>query len=320
MMMKNKWYKQPKGPRLSKSFSSFRKEIQYSPNLNMFLQDIQLGIMPIGGESDRAPKFAVEIRGGPSDKPHVLAILESLTRRYQHNWHSQPPLDELLIDAVKAIVLELVWEGRSVHKIFWDEKNDGVYRLHAFAYQWLFRVFGRYTRILPEAHWHPDENIYDVSTETDIWDIMMPKKLGGYQGHRAMLKKLARCPDIVPAILKNTVSLHEWPKHFNAKHYAQEVKLYVARATKRWGWNQRDYNSENWNEFYGMYRSVTLKWAQACLREHIIKELNQLFLRLQIDAEIVVGGLLTAWEILRIRKQMCEGKISFIKAYEKCLV
>ena len=69
-----------------------------------------------------------------------------------------------------------------------------------------------------------------------------------------------------------------------------------------------------------MYRSVTLKWAQACMREHIIKELNQLFLRLQIDAEIVVKGLPTAWEILRIRKQMCEGKISFIKAFEKCLV
>ena len=148
----------------------------------------------------------------------------------------------------------------------------------------------------------------------------MPKKLGGYRGHRAMLKKLLRFPDIVPSFLLHKVNPHEWPTNFNTEHFAQETKLFIARATERWGWNQRDYNSENWNEFYGMYRSVTLKWAQACMREHIIKELNQLFLRLQIDAEIAVKGLPTAWEILRIRKQMCEGKISFIKAFEKCLV
>ena len=230
------------------------------------------------------------------------------------------PLKKLLNDAVAAIALELVWEGRSVHKIFWDERNNGVYRLHEFAYQWLFRIFGRYIRRIPEEYRHFDEKRYDSMKVKDIWDIVMPEKLGGYQGHRAMLKKLLRFPDLVPSFLIHTVSPHEWPKNFSPKNYAREIKLFVGKATSRWGWNQRDYNSENWNEFYGMYRSVTLKWAQACLREHIIKELNQLLRRLQIDAEIVVKGLPSAWEILRIRQQMCEGKISFIKAFEKCLV
>ena len=320
MMMKNKYHKRSKGPHLSKSFSSLEKETEHNLHLDMFLKDIRLGIMPIGGESDRAPNFSVEIRGGPIDEPRVLAILESLNRRYQHNWYSQPALEKLLSDAVEAIVFELVWEGRSVHKIFWDKRNDGVYRLHAFAYQWLFRGFGKYIRILPQTHWHSDDKIYDVSTKKDVWDIVMPKKLGGYQGHRAMLKKLAQFPDLAPSFLIHKVNPYEWSTYFNTKHYAQETKLFVARATERWGWSQRDYNSENWNEFYGMYRSVTLKWAQACLREHIIKELNQLFQRLQIDAEIVVRGLPTAWEILRIQKQMCEGKISLIEAFEKCLV
>lgn len=319
MMMKNKRHKRLKGPRLSKSFSSLGEEVQHNLHLDMFLEDIRLWIMPIGGESDHVPNFSVEIDDRNSAEPRVIAILESLTRRYQQNWYSQPPLEKLLSDAVKAIALELAWEGRSVHKIFWDKKN-GIYRLHRFAYQWLFRVFGRYIRILPQTHWHPDDKIYDVITEKDIWDIVMPKKLGSYQGHRAMLKKLIRFTDLAPSFLIHKVNPYEWPKYFNAKHYAQETKIFVARATERWGWNQRDYNSENWNEFYGMYRSITLKWAQAYLREYIIKELNQLFQRLQIDAEIVVRGLPTAWEILKIRKQMCEGKISFIEAFKKCLV
>ncbi len=318
--MKPKSHKRLKTPRVAKSFSKLREEVNHNLNLSMFLEDARLGIMPIGGESDHAPNFSVEIQGKDSDEPRVVAILESLVRRYEYNRYSRQPLKKLLSDAVEAIVLELVWEGRSVRKIFWDKENNGVYRLHAFAYQWLLRVFGRYTRILPQTHRHPHDKPYDSITETDIWDIVMPEKLGGYRGHRAMLKKLVRFPDLVPSFLKYTVSVQEWPTNFNTKHYAQETKLFIARATERWGWSQRDYNSENWNEFYGMYRSITLKWAQACLREYIIKELNQLFLRLQIDAEIVVKGLPTAWEILRIRKQMCEGKISFIKAFEKCLV
>ncbi len=320
MMIKNKWYKQPKGPRLSKSFSSLGKEIQRNLHLDMFLKDTRLGIMPIGGKSDHVPNFSVEIDGENSNESRMITILESLTRRYQYNRYSQPPLAELLSDVVEAIALELVWEGRSVHKIFWDESDDGVYRLHTFAYQWLFRVFGKYIRILPQTHWHPDDKIYDVSKKKNVWDIVMPKNLGGYRGHRVMLKKLIRFPDLAPSFLLHKVNSNEWPTYFNTKHYVQETKLFVARATERWGWSQRDCNSENWNEFYSMYRSVTLKWAQACLREHIFSELNQLFRRLDIEAEIVVRGLPTSSEILKIRQQMCEGKISFIEAFKKCLV
>ena len=318
--MRHNSYKRLKTPRVAKSFSKLREEVNHNLNLSMFIENTRLWIMPIGGESDHVPNFAVKIQGKHSDEPRVLAILESLTRRYQQKWYSRPPLEKLLSDAVEAIALELVWEGRSVRKIFWDKRNNGVYRLHKFAYQWLFRVFGRYIRILPQTHRHLHDKPHDSITETNIWDIVMPEKLGGYQGHRAMLKKLVRFPDIVPSFLVHTVSQHEWPTDFSAKHYARESKLFVARTTAEWGWNQRDYSSENWSEFYSMYRSVTLKWAQACMREHIFSELNQLFRRLDIEAEILVRGLPTAWEILRIRKQMCEGKISFIEAFKKCLV
>ncbi|MDE0425298.1 MAG: hypothetical protein OXN25_10545 [Candidatus Poribacteria bacterium] len=318
--MRHKSHKRLKTPRVAKSFSKLREEVNHNLNLSMFLEDARFGIMPIGGESDYAPNFAVEIHGRNSDEPRVLAILESLTRSYQPNWYSQRPIKKLLSDVAEVIASELVWEGRSVRKIFWDEKDGGVYRLHNFAYQWLFRAFGRYIRILPQTYRHPDDKIYDTISDKDTWDIVMPKKLGGYRRHRAMLKKLLRFPDIIPSFLKYTVSVHEWPTNFNAKHYAQETKLFIARATERWGWNQRDSNLENWSEFYSFYRTLTLNWAQAHLREHIVKELNQLFRRLDIEAEIVVKGLPTASEILRIRKQMCEGKISFMEAFKKCLV
>ena len=102
----------------------------------------------------------------------------------------------------------------------------------------------------------------------------------------------------------------EWTTYFSNELYRREMELFVAKATARLGWHMRNSGLKIWTEFYAMYRFVTLDWAKACMREHITDELNQLFRRLHIEAEIVVEGLPTAQEILKIRQQMCEGKIS----------
>lgn len=318
--MKNKFNKRLKLPRIAKSLSNLTEKVNRNPNLSMFLQDIQLGIMPIGGESDRVPDFAVDLQVGPNDEPRVLAILESLPRRYQYGGYSWRNLEKLLSEAVEKFALELVWTGCSVHRIFWDEKGEGVYRLQNFTHEWLFRAFGKYIWIIPKTSRHLYDKAYSVVPAKDIWDIVMPKALGGYQGYRGMLRNFARFPDVAPLFFMDQLSKQEWSTNFDPQLHKRERAFFVAKVTKRWGWNQRDSNLENWNEFYDFYRTLTLTWAQACLREHIVNELNQLFQRLDIEAEIVVKGLPTAWEILKIRQQMCEGKISFIEAFEKCLV
>ena len=316
--MRKKYSNQLKGPCIAKGFSNLGEEVDRNPNLSMFLQDIQLAIMPIGSESDRVPDFSVEIQGNPDDEPRVIAILESLPRRYgsgRYSWHN---LKELLSDIVQKYVLELVCEGRSVHKIVRDEKDGRIYRLHNFTYQWLFRVFGKYIWIIPKADRSLWDKAWDRFPEKDIWDITMPKELGGYRDCRAMLKKLARYPDL--PFLMGRVSIQEGAANFTPQLYVREIEIFVAKILKRWGWNRRDRKLEDRTEFYWNYRNVTMQWAQACMREHIINELNQLFQRLHIEAKIVVTGLPTAQEILEIRRQMCEGNISFIDAFNKCSV
>ena len=313
--MRDKYSKQLKGPRIAKYFSSLGEKVECNPNLSMFLDDIQLTIMPIGGESDRAPDFSVEIRGNPDDEPSVIAILESLPRRYGFDRYSWRNLEELLIETVKKFALELVCEGRSVHKIVRDEKNGRIYRLHNFTYQWLFRFFGKYIWTIPKEDRRQWNKTWDSHPEKDMWDIVMPKELGSYRGYRAMLRKLARCPNTTLPLI-NKVSIQEWSAYFNPQLYAREIEIFVAKIMTRWGWNQRDYNLEYRTEFYWNYRSVTMQWAQAYMREHIVNELNQLFQRLNIEAEIVVKGLPTARKILEIRQKMCEGQISFDDAFD----
>jgi len=317
---KNKYQRRLKAPRVAKYFSSLSEDVRHNLNLSMFLDDICLGIMPIGGESSMCPNYSVEIHGNSEHEPQVLAILESLPRRYQHNWYRTMDLKKLLSKSVEKFSRELTWHGRSVHKIFWDERDGGIYRLHAFTYKWLIRVFGKYIRMIPKNGHLESGKSYVSITEKDIWDIVMPKELGGYKGHRAILKKLPKFSQIVPSFLMDEVSQQKWSAYFNVKNYEKEVNLFVAKTTTRWGWNRRDYRLENRTEFYWNYRRLTLRWAQACLREHIIRELNQLFRRLQIDAEIVVKGLPTAREILKTQQQMCEGKITFDEASKKCSI
>ena len=327
--MRNKVNKRFKISHIGKLLSSLENKYDRSLSLGMFREDVRLGIMPIGGESDRVPDFAVEIQGSSDNQNRAIAILEGPPNIYGN--YRADSLEKLLVDVVDILVGTLLEYGRSVHKIAKIKENGETYRLHNFLCQHFLRGFGGYIQIIPKE----DRNFaykgypilpglwnkaYVIIPKRDIWTITMPKKLGGYRGYRAMLKNLARFPEVAPPFLMDQLSNQEWSTSFDPQLHERERAFFVAKATKQWGWNQRDYNSENWNEFYGMYRSITLKWAQACLREHIIKELNQLLLRLQIDAKIVVKGLPTAWEILRIRKQMCEGKISFIEAFKKCLV
>lgn len=327
--MRNKFNKRFKIPHIGKLLSSLGNQYDRSLSLGMFREDVRLGIMPIGRESDRVPDFTVEIQGNSNHKNRAIVILEGPPNVYgNYRWDS---LEELLTDVVDILVGTLLEYGRSVHKIAKIKENGETYRLHNFLCQHFLRGFGGYIQIIPKE----DRNfaykdylilpclwnkVLVIIPKKDIWAIAMPKELGGYRGYRAMIKNLARFPDVAPPFFMDQLSEQEWDTNFDPQLHERERAFFVAKTTKRWGWEQRDYNSENWNEFYGMYRSVTLKWAQAYLREHIVKELNQLFQRLQIDAEIVVRGLPTAWEILKIRQQMCEGKISFIKAFEKCLV
>ena len=315
--MRSESHEQLKVPRAAMHFPSLSEEADRNTNVGMFVQDVPLAVMPIGGESLQSPDFSVTIQGGPEHTTRVTAMLKSLTSTDWDDWRN---LEALLSDSVEQLARNLAWHGRAIHEIIRDEANGEARLLHGFTPRRLFRIFGGYIQIVPKADRGIWEKYCVIIPEKDIWDITMPKRLGGYQGYRAMLRKLARCPDPAPPFLMDRVSRQEWPVYFNFQLNVREIETFVAKIMKRWGWNHWDNNLEYRTEFYWNYRNITLKWAHAYMREHIINELNQLFQRLHIEAKIVVTGLPTARKILEIRQQMYEGKISFDDAFKACSV
>ena len=306
-----------KAPRVAKYFPSLEEKVGFNTNVSMFVEDVHLTVMPIGGKSRLTPNFSVDIQAIPDHQTRAITILESLTDRARYIRHN---LEKLLSTLVQDIARELARNGRSVHEIVQDEENDGEYRLYSFTSQRLFRVFGRYIQIIPKADRSLWKKAYVIIPERYIWDIAMPKELGGCRGYRALLRKLARFEHPSPKFWIDDLSKLDWSGSFDSQRYLRETEISCATIMERWGWNQRDYSQRNCTEFYLVHRTLQFKWALAVIREHIMHELNRLFQRLNIEAKIVMKGLPTASEILAIRQQMSEGDISFMEALDACSV
>jgi len=295
-------------------FPSLREEGVRNSNVRMFTDDIQLSVMPIGGKPHKATGFTVEVKGGVENVKRATVILKSLTR---HHGQGQA---ELLSDAVEEVARQLAWHGRAVHEIVRDEEDREACRLHSFTSRRLFHAFGRYIQIIPKADRDFWGKSYVIVPEKDIWEVAMPRVLGGYRGYRAILWWLARFRHLGPSFFQDGLSQQTWPAHYDFQRYVRETKFFEAKITARWGWNQRDFSQSNWTEFYIFYRILRFKWAQAVVREHIVNELNRLLRRLRVEAEIVVKGLPTASEIIAIRQRMSKGDISFQEASDACSV
>jgi hypothetical protein len=75
-------------------------------------------------------------------------------------------------------------------------------------------------------------------------------------------------------------------------------------------------SERNWTEFMQFYRTLTFRWAQTVLRQHIISELNAMLARFAIKATISVSGMPLSREVLHLQDEMIAGNISYGKAYE----
>ena len=315
--MRDEFREQLKEPRVVRHFPSVREEADLNANTHIFVEDASLGVMPIGGRLRQASNFSAEIQGRLDHKTRAIAILKSLTSRYRYNEQS---LNELLGAAVAEVAYKLIWHGRAVHEIIRGVESNDAYLLHSFTPRRLFRFPRRYLQIVPKT----DRGLWGkccvIIPERDIWGITMPTVLGGCRGYLTMLRNLERFSHLHPSFLTDESGEQEWPAYLDLQRYVREAKLFESKVTARWGWGRRDATDRNWTEFYAIYRNVTFKWAQACMREHIAKELNRLFQRLNIEAKIAMEGLPTARKILDIRKQMCEGEISLSDAFDACSV
>jgi hypothetical protein len=303
------WSWGPNKRRASTYFPSLRYD--QGPESSMFIQDISSSVVPLWARRGRDERFKANISGTDVDRDRVIALLWSLGRDNRHD------IEELVAGAIREIARHLSGYGRALYEVGRANEDQSVYLLSGFISARSFNLRWCWLQVVPTQDRELWERSITILPSRDVWVVRMPKLLGGYRGYRAILRKLNRFGNSGPNFWRDDLGhARSLPTYFNFMEYRREVEIFTTRITRKWGWNRRDFGDRNWTEFMQFFRTLTFHWAQALLREHIVSEFNLLLVRLGINAELSVSGLLTPGEILRIRDEMMEGKISFGKAFE----
>lgn len=303
-------FQERREPRVVSHFPSLSRYGDIDPTSHMFIQDVHLAVMPIGGRTEKRPDFMVEFRGPESDREKAVVLCGSIAREEGHG------LNELVCDTVQEIAMHLAWQGKAVHEIIPDNDEPRKYYLESFTTKRLIKVPGFYVQIVPRKDYKLVEKWLTVVRAKDIWEVPVPAILGGAWGYRRILSGLRRYKHLGPPFWQSDLQRQMQTQHFSFQEYVTTTEFYYTKLTKRWGWNRRDYTQRNNTEFYIFYKGITFRWAQAVVREHIIEELNTLLRRLGINSEIIVIGLPLAKDILKFRQEMLDGKLTFGKAHD----
>ena len=266
-------------PKFVSHFPSLSRYRDIDPTSHMFTEDVHLAVMPVGGRTEKCSEFSVQFEGPEPEQERAIALCGSLGQYERHY-----PV-ALVCDTVHEIAMHLAWQGRAVHEIIPDSDEPRKYYLQSFTTKRLFRVPGYYVQIIPLKDYKLVKQWVIMARSKDIWDVSVPTILGGAWGYRWTLSRLRRFNHLGPKFWRSDLERQVQTKRFNFQEYVMNAEAYYTKVTKRWGWNRRDYTQKNNTEFYSFYKGITFKWAQAVLREHIIKEINILIHRLEVIAQ-----------------------------------
>lgn len=297
-------------PTVATHFPSLSGRFDRNPNVHMFTEDISLAVMPIGGRTDKHKDFSISFNGSNSDEcERAKRLIGTISRYDKHDEKA------MVCDAVEEIARHLAWEGCAVHEIICEE--DSEIDLHGFTSKRLVKLPGYFLQLIPRQDWDLWKKKFVIIPAKAIWYVEMPVGLGGRAGYRRILSRLKKFEHIGPKFWRKQLESGDPKINFDFQEYVRNSAIYYSRITKTWGWNRRDWSQKRSTEFFTIYKTITFRWAQAVLREHIIAEINRLMVRLQIKCKVNVTGLPMSKEIQQIRRELEEGTVSFAAAFDK---
>lgn len=274
-------------------------------HLHMFQEDVQM--MGHFSRTQRDEGQTLRLEGTEVERQKADALCASIAGG-SHRWP-----EENIAGAIEDVVLNLTYHGTALFEIAQDP-DTSMPSLVSFDpdYVWTLPFF--YLQVPPSDTWQYLEQKYALLKKDAVWRVEMPRELGGARGFRLILKEMSVWSSLGPEFLKEDLERRQLPKDFVFADYRRTHQVQLFQATSRWGWGARDWSLEYVTEYYQFHRHLTFKWAQAVLREHLVKEFNSLFHRLGISTQIAMEGFSSPEDILKVRNQMRAGSLDFAAA------
>lgn len=275
---------------------------------HMFREDICLALTPIGARSRKHPNFSTTLEG--ADREGALAILESLSENHREN------LNVTVCDAIDDIAKQLSWLGYATFEIIKTDTRE--ISLEAITGQRTYKIPFVTLQLVPRQEWTLWKKKITICPNKKIWQITMPKLLGGKTGYKNIISNLNKfSAGGTPKFYMENLERNSSQSYFNLSEYTNSKNITIGRTTKTWGWNRRDWSTEHSTEYYTFYRMINFRKAQASLREHIIKEINKLFSRLNISCTLSITGIPSYIDIIETGELLKSGEIDFSEASQR---
>lgn len=274
----------------------------------MLAEDIANGVVPVMAGTAKHQEFTAQLIGSDDERSRAIELFD---RVYSFDRHD---MREDICDLIGELAKELAWNGSAAFEIATSEVGTPL--LVPLPRRTLFRLPFLVTQVIPAKRAWFSRPTFNFCASRHVWLLDMPTSLGGYEGHMKMLRKLSTYSRLVPAFYNADLMSGRGELLLDFTEYRNSVDIACRRISRTWGWNQRDFGNERTTEFYLFFNSISMRIAQAQLREHILRKTNDLLKRVGIACSIEIAGLPSADELIKIREKLSTGELTFGQAFD----
>ena len=295
--------------RAASHFPSLSHREDIESNWHMFSEDVRTGIAPYRAR----PSFRCVFEGKEEDVLAAKSIL-GLLSRYSANEKEE----DIVCDALREICGLLVWNGGVAnYEIMREIGTLKPVRLSSFTNKRLAVTPWGYFQIVPRKDYEALNKKIIFIPKHFVWRIKIPAELSGQRGFQKMVSALGRFNYMGPRFFMADLQKQKANFSRTFSDYAEICRTYQSKSTGDWRWNFRGLFEKNSTEFYSLLRRVEFEISLAVLREHLIKEINRLYLDLRLDCILKMEGLLTADQLRKVRVDFLTNDIPFEEIYKR---
>lgn len=289
---------------------------------HMFIEDLHLGIMPIGGRSDN-PNFAVKI------DPYSTEIGEFI-RLGLPTHHGEPrSLTEAVCDFIDMAAHILASHGKAYYELIYFFTDDNKNKIEGFMIEnipnrCIKENLGFYWQLIPNEVLEHKENLkrFIWLSKDDLVVLSIPKELGGVRKFKKLLSDLQWLSECsVPRFAIEDMAIQKQTAGYDFSTYRKNQETCLAKITRHLGWNGRGSFDGQTLEFYQLYRILSFQKTRAILREYIMHNLNRALEKIGekmgFKCEIRLEGISTHEDYNNYMRQLIDGSLQFSEVIER---
>jgi hypothetical protein len=286
--------------------------------LNMFIQDINSSLIPLGGKNISRKPFAIST--SPNDQKNLIRSNLLFHNGFFTKHDLFTPLEESITQFFSENGSSLFLNGNCFYEIIPIEINDKSLRKlinENIPVYILRRIPGRlillgnyYIQPIPKALWKQVKKRYVLIPKDSVWKVKMPTEPYPFQQTKVIINGLKEGSKKFDTATKMFNEMRTGKLNYSGSFYT-DFDQYISYISKSWGWGIRNLILQNSLEFYTVYRMINYSYALSCFRENILEQMNILLERLQQNFRISIDGLVSSSQVVELKRKILSNQISF---------